>query len=81
VTEPPPRLRWQCRRGLLELDALLQAFLDGDWTGLSPPEREAFEALLGYPDATLLQCLMGHMMPLDLVTARVVRRIRQGAAH
>jgi antitoxin CptB len=81
VKEPPTRIRWQCRRGMLELDTLLQEFLDREWEGLTAPERDAFGALLSYPDYTLLECLMGRMTPFDSVSARVVRRIRERAAH
>lgn len=47
------RLRWQCRRGLLELDWLLERFLDRDYPTLSAAERQAFEQLLSYPDPQL----------------------------
>ncbi len=81
MTEVPARLRWQCRRGMLELDALLQGFLECQWQDLSRPERDAFETLLRYPDRTLLHCLTGQMAPYDTEAARVVRRIREGAAR
>jgi antitoxin CptB len=81
VKEPPARLRWHCRRGMLELDTLLRGFVDREWERLTARERDAFEALLSYPDQTLLECLMGRMAPFDTVSAGVVRRIREGAAH
>jgi antitoxin CptB len=44
------RLRWQCRRGMLELDILLEAFLEQHYTGLSPTQQRNFIKLLEYPD-------------------------------
>jgi len=40
------RLRWRCRRGLLELDVVLKNFLDQGYASLTPVEREAFDKLL-----------------------------------
>lgn len=70
------RLAWQCRRGMLELDLVLQAFLDHDYDQAAVGERRAFEALLNYPDTLLLEYIMGRMMPTDPVLAHVVVRLR-----
>ena len=51
------RLRWQCRRGQLELDLILNDFLERHFAGLSPAEQNAFARLLELPDPTLLQWL------------------------
>ena len=53
------RLRWRCRRGLLELDLWLQRFADAGLVRLSDEECEAFEALLEEADADLLAWLDG----------------------
>ncbi len=74
------RLAWQCRRGMLELDWLLQDFLERDYGSLSNNERDAFNVLLAYPDQLLLEYLMGRMVPTDPTLAHVVRRIRGPAA-
>jgi len=70
------RLAWQCRRGMLELDLVLQAFLDHHYDHAAVGEQRAFEALLNYPDTLLLEYIMGHMMPTDPVLAHVVVRLR-----
>jgi len=44
------RLSWRCRRGLLELDIVLQRFLEHHLTGLNAEELAAFDSLLDYPD-------------------------------
>ncbi len=71
------RLYWQCRRGMLELDLLLQAFLDGQFDTLAAPEQQAFSDLLGYPDTVLLEYMLGRMIPTDKAIADVVAKIRR----
>lgn len=57
------RLRWQCRRGLLELDLLLARFLDRRYPALAVPDQEAFRRLLQEPDPRLLAWLQGQERP------------------
>jgi antitoxin CptB len=57
------RLRWQCRRGLLELDLLFVRFLDQHYSALNVGERGAFQRLLEQPDQTLLAWLHGQQEP------------------
>ncbi|WP_455365552.1 FAD assembly factor SdhE [Kaarinaea lacus] len=73
------RLYWQCRRGMLELDSLLQDFFKAQFDFLSGPQRAAFELLLQSPDDLLLEYLMGRMVPMDAGMADVVAKIRQSA--
>lgn len=74
------RLAWQCRRGMLELDLLLQDFLDRHYDALLPREQRAFETLLTYPDQLLLDYAMGRLMPADPALAHVVARLRTASA-
>lgn len=53
------RLRWRCRRGMLELDLVLQDFLDKQYAALSASERAAFQRLLSLPDTALISYLHG----------------------
>lgn len=53
------RIRWRCRRGMLELDLILLRFLDNDYPRLSHIEQQAFEDLLECHDDTLLAMLEG----------------------
>lgn len=57
------RLRWQCRRGLLELDLLLARFLEQRYPALAACEREAFQQLLRASDTQLLAWLQGRETP------------------
>jgi len=56
------RARWRCRRGLLELDIVLQRFMDQYYTQLNESGLGQFERLLALPDNDLW----------DLITARLV---------
>ena len=70
------RLYWQCRRGMLELDLVLQAFLDHRYEHALPEERRAFESLLNYPDALLFEYIMGRVIPTDGQLAHVINQLR-----
>lgn len=73
------RLAWQCRRGMRELDELLHAFLEHRFAALDPDRQAVFTALLDYPDAVLLELLMGRMRPADKDVADIVQEIRATA--
>ena len=74
------RTRWKCRRGMLELDLLFRSFLDRGYAQLDDEERMHFDRLLDYPDAVLLEWLMGRIRPTDKDVAKLVERIRSTAA-
>ena len=54
-----PRLLWRCRRGLKELDLLLERFATERWGKESPRLQSAFERLLELPDPVLVELLFG----------------------
>ncbi len=70
------RLRWRCRRGLLELDLILGGFLDQGYRDLPAQDREAFDRLLSLPDWQLLAYLQGEKIPAPELD-HIVRKIRQ----
>lgn len=47
------RARWRCRRGLLELDIVLQRFMDKHYPQLSETELQQFATLLDLSDNDL----------------------------
>lgn len=51
------RLRWHCRRGMLELDMVLTRFLDEHIGHLTPAQQREFEQLVGLEDQALWQCI------------------------
>ncbi|HEB58351.1 MAG TPA: succinate dehydrogenase assembly factor 2 [Gammaproteobacteria bacterium] len=73
------RLYWQCRRGMLELDLLLQGFMERRYHLLTRPQQRAFEQLLATSDQLLLEYLMGRTVPIDTEVANIVQQIRKAA--
>jgi antitoxin CptB len=71
-----PRLKWQCRRGMRELDELLLRYLEGRYDGAPAAEKQAFESLLSLSDPELVQYLLGRNRPEDEAIAHVVSCIR-----
>lgn len=70
------RVRWQCRRGLLELDLALRAFVDRQYATLSPSERAAFRRLLEISDAQLQAWLLGNEETPDYEFRQLIKKIR-----
>lgn len=70
------RLRWRARRGMRELDAVLQGFVDSTVPSLEERELASFEAILDLPDPTLHAYLMGRSVPEDPGIADLIERIR-----
>ena len=71
------RLRWQCRRGMRELDVLMTRWLERDWADASTAQRLAFQQLLALQDPELAEYLLRDESPLDPIQAAVVLRIRE----
>lgn len=69
-------LYWRARRGMLELDIMLQAFLDHDYDAISEAEQFTFVELLAYPDQELLELLLGQAQAEQPAIADVVQKIR-----
>ena len=55
------RLRWQCRRGLLENDIVLDRFLERYGSDLRPEQLGAFQRLLELGDNELWDILSGRV--------------------
>ena len=60
------RLRWRCRRGMLENDLILERFLDARAAALSAADVAALDLLLDYSDNDLWDILSGRMEPADV---------------
>ncbi len=71
------RLRWQCRRGMLELDALLGDFVDHHYLSLDEQQQVTFKTILSYPDQLLFDYFFGNGKPIDKDVNHVIERIRQ----
>lgn len=70
------KLRWRCRRGMRELDQLLERWLDRAWRQSPTRERAAFLRLLDTEDDTLWRWFLGHEIADDVEIAALVEHIR-----
>jgi len=70
-------LRWRCRRGMLELDILLNDFLDKSYEQLTTQQKDTLDQMLDYPDQLLFDLFLGHMQSSDNSVSDLVQAIRQ----
>ena len=76
--EPDPadgRLLWHCRRGMKELDLVLERFVRARLPLASSAERGLLAELLALPDPELAQYLLGGVVPVEAHLAALVARI------
>ena len=70
------RVRWRCRRGLLELDIILAYFLDNGFGDLGAYDRQIFTELLGLADNDLWDLISRRQSAPDLAQERVLELLR-----
>ena len=70
------RIRWHCRRGLLELDLVLSAFVERHLDRLDARQVGFFTQLLDLPDNDLLDLVMGTAEPADARCGPVLELLR-----
>jgi len=58
------RIRWRCRRGLLELDIVLGRFIE-HYASLDTRQKVLFDSLLDLPDTSLWDMISGKLPALD----------------
>jgi antitoxin CptB len=69
------RLLWHCRRGMKELDVLLERFARSYLADADAEARALFERFLELPDPVLADYLLGDAVPADVPLARLARSI------
>jgi len=77
LTDNKPRLRWACRRGMLELDVLFMPFVEEAYDSLSTKDKQVFERLLTEQDPELFAWFMGHKVCEDEELNAMVQFILQ----
>jgi antitoxin CptB len=80
ATAPPPadpaelgKLRWRCRRGMKELDVLLERYVDERFCGASKSEQDRFRQLLEVQDTDLYDFCLGQASPPARFAALIER--------
>ncbi len=75
-----PRLRWACRRGMLELDVLFMPFVEEAYDGLTDQQKDTFERLLEQQDPELFSWFMGHKVcedeELNTMVQFILKRVK-----
>ncbi|CUA86480.1 MULTISPECIES: succinate dehydrogenase assembly factor 2 [Gulbenkiania] len=70
------RIRWRSRRGLLELDLVLERFLAQRFDALSPAQLAAYRELLDLPDNDFLDIVNGKADLDDAAQMEIVGILR-----
>ncbi|MGH8663595.1 MAG: succinate dehydrogenase assembly factor 2 [Burkholderiales bacterium] len=70
------RMRWRCRRGLLELDLVLSVFAREELERLPAQELALFARLLDASDNDLWDWISARSEPSDPALVDLVRRLR-----
>ena len=70
------RLRWRCRRGTRELDALFGNWLEERYASATPTLQHAFADLLEQQDPDLWDWVMGRAAPEREEFRQIIDEIR-----
>ncbi len=70
------RVRWACRRGMLELDVLFQPFVEKHYEAMSNADKAVFVKLLECEDPELFAWFMGHEVCKNPEFADMIVRVR-----
>ena len=70
------RVRWACRRGMLELDVKLLPFFENCYAELSEAQKLTFQQLLAQDDPDLFAWFMGHQQCENPEMAAIIEQIR-----
>ena len=70
------RIRWRCRRGMLENDLVLSRFLDASADTLTEGDIANLDELLNMTDNALWDLVSGRTEASDAALAALVARLR-----
>lgn len=73
------RLRWRCRRGMKELDLVLERYLSEGYPDAGTRLQRAFAGLLELPDPVLQAYVLGGAVPEEEALRDVVGAITGSA--
>lgn len=73
--EEKARIKWACRRGMLELDVVVMPFYEECFNELTEKEQQDFASLLECDDPDLFAWIMGHGRSDNLTHAAMVDKI------
>ncbi|WP_087023809.1 succinate dehydrogenase assembly factor 2 [Thaumasiovibrio subtropicus] len=73
--EEKARIKWSCRRGMLELDVIVMPFFEECFESLTEKEQQDFVALMKCDDPDLFTWMMGHGRSDNLALAAMTDKI------
>lgn len=75
TTEHKAKIKWACRRGMLELDVVIMPFFETCFDSLTSQEKKDFVDFLQCDDPDLFSWLMGHGRSKDDHIAAITDKI------
>jgi antitoxin CptB len=75
MDEEHKRMCWASRRGMLELDLILEPFVTGHYPTLSDADKARYRALMGSQDQELFGWFLRREKPADPELASIVQTI------
>ncbi|ABZ75643.1 protein of unknown function DUF339 [Shewanella halifaxensis HAW-EB4] len=70
------RVKWACRRGMLELDVLFQPFVEEHYEAMSVEDKIVLVKLLECEDPELFAWFMGHEVCPTPAFAEMIIKVR-----
>jgi len=70
------RLAWRCRRGMLELDIILQKFVNEQFSSLTIDELQVFDEMLDLPDSDFWEKIRDTQQVNNLSLQSVLTKLR-----
>ena len=76
MSEKKSRILWRCRRGIKEMDIVLQDFIKDSYDKLNNENKSAFSKLLEEQDLDILNWVLGKDKPEDKTLIEIIKKIR-----
>ena len=76
MSDKKERLLWRCRRGIKEMDIILQEFINVSYDQLNDEDKNAFSKLLDEQDLDILNWIMGKDKPANDRLANIINIIK-----
>ncbi len=70
------KIKWHCRRGMLELDLFFENFINSYLDTMTDAECAEFDEFLKNPDPLLYAWFMGNLVPEDEESLKFVEIVR-----
>ena len=77
MSKEKSRLLWRCRRGIKEMDIILQDFIYNSYDKLSDKNKKNFSELLDEQDLDILNWVMGRDKPADNKLINIINIIKK----